>query len=248
MNAADRPIQDMPAGRTAAAMRKGQTVTPPFSPVLLAGLLLRPLPLAPLQPVLNAAMKAIHRRHPEIFERLSCLDEPVYLIDPVDLPFVFILRPDSLRPSLTAMRRSDAQKKAAAWTAVIRGPLMSLIGLLEGRRDGDALFFSRELTIEGDTEAVLALRNAVDGAEVDMREDFMAAFGPLAAPLRRAGDGAGALLALVSRDMDLLRDALIAPAMRRSDAQAAKLRRLEERIDRLGRTRRAAARHAADHR
>ncbi len=224
----------------------GPAMTPPFSPVLLAGLLARPLPLAPLQPLLRAAMAAVHRRHPEIFGRLACLDTPVYLIDPVDLPFVFILRPDSVRPSLTAMRQEEACKGKTECTAAIHGPLMALLGLLEGARDGDALFFSRELTIEGDTEAVLALRNAVDGAEVDLREDFLAAFGPLAAPLRRMGDGALSVFSLMARDMSLLRDALIAPALARNDAQTAKLRRLEDKIDRLSRTNRRASRRIAE--
>jgi len=41
-----------------------------------------------------------------------------------------------------------------------------MIELLEGRADGDALFFSRTLTVEGDMEAVVALRNAIDGSEI----------------------------------------------------------------------------------
>jgi predicted lipid carrier protein YhbT len=42
-----------------------------------------------------------------------------------------------------------------------------LLGMIDGTYDGDALFFSRDLTIEGDTEAVLALRNALENAEFD---------------------------------------------------------------------------------
>jgi predicted lipid carrier protein YhbT len=37
--------------------------------------------------------------------------------------------------------------------------------LLEGKLDGDALFFSRDLVVDGDTEAVVMLRNIIDGAE-----------------------------------------------------------------------------------
>ena len=46
------------------------------------------------------------------------------------------------------------------------GVQQALLKLMEGRVDGDALFFSRTLNIEGDTEAVLTLRNAVDSADV----------------------------------------------------------------------------------
>jgi len=69
-----------------------------------------------------------------------------------------------------------------------------LIDLLEGRLDGDALFFSRELTVEGDTEAVLLLRNAVDSDEVDLFEDLLSVLGPLAGPLRFAADARKAVV------------------------------------------------------
>jgi len=39
--------------------------------------------------------------------------------------------------------------------------------MIDGTYDGDALFFSRDLVIEGDTEAVLALRNAIENAELN---------------------------------------------------------------------------------
>jgi predicted lipid carrier protein YhbT len=53
------------------------------------------------------------------------------------------------------------------------------MGLIDGSYDGDALFFSRDLVVEGDVEAVLALRNAIDDAGVDLVADTAALFGPL---------------------------------------------------------------------
>jgi len=103
-------------------------MTPPLTPVLLAGLVVRPLPLAPLQPILRGAMSAIAQRHPDVFERLSCLDEPIFLIDPTDLPFMFLLTPDPLMPTLKAVRGlEDCEGKV---TASIRGPLIKLIETL----------------------------------------------------------------------------------------------------------------------
>ena len=173
---------------------------PPLSPVLLAGFLLRPLPPVLLQPLLSLAMEMVWRRHPSLFERLGDLRGAVYLIDPLDLPFVFELRPDLERPRLTARRRS-ARSEAIA---TIRGPLLSLLELLEGRIDGDALFFSRELVVEGDTGAVVALRNAVDDAEIDLVADLASLLGPLAPPVRRALGGAAALLGRAARDLEML--------------------------------------------
>ncbi len=179
---------------------------PPLSPVLLAGLIARPLPPRLLQPALDSALTIVKRRHPGLFERLSCLNKPLFLIDPVDLPLVFLLDADPDHPRVTVARESNGQE-----TAVIRGPLLILIDLLEGRLDGDALFFSRDLSIEGDTEAVVALRNAVDDADINLREDMLALLGPLAPSARHALGLGGRIYARLSEDLDMLKAALQGP-------------------------------------
>lgn len=186
---------------------------PPLSPVLLAGLLARPLPPQMLQPVLSAAFAVLNRRHPDLFERLSCLADPLFLIDPTDLPLVFLLDADPNHPRLTAARESDGRA-----AATIRGPLLTLIDLLEGRMDGDALFFSRALSIEGDTEAVVALRNAVDDAGIDLRGDILASIGPLARPARHALGLGGRLYARISDDLALLTASAQAPRAKGPEA------------------------------
>ena len=187
--------------------------SPPLSPVLLTGLMARPLPPQLLQPLLNAVFAVLKRRHPELFERLSCLTDPVFLIDPIDLPLVFLLDANSDHPRLTAARESDGRA-----TAVIRGPLLTLIDLLEGRLDGDALFFSRALAIEGDTEAVVALRNAVDDADIDLRGELLASIGPLARPARHALGLGGRLYARFSDDLEMLQASVQAPRPKGPDA------------------------------
>jgi len=204
--------------------------TPPFSPVLLGGLFARPLPPGLLQPALDKAMATIVGCHPGLFERLADLHTPTYLIDPIDLPLAFILTADTDQPSVKAVRSGEGTDVRAT----IRGPLLTLIELLEGNIDGDALFFSRDLVIEGDTEAVVALRNAVDGVEVDLISELTSAFGPLSAPVRglaRLGQG---LFRRAAEDLSILHGALVAPTQRRVDsqinAQAAKLRALEDKL------------------
>ena len=206
--------------------------TPPFSPILLAGMLARPLPPALLQPALGIALAAIRRNHPEVFERLSGLGSPVFLIDPVDLPFVFVLKTDVQAPELRCRTSGDGM----ATTATIRGPLLTLIDLLEGRLDGDALFFSRELTIEGDTEAVVALSNAVDGAEIEIGAALASLLGPLAGPARFLAGGAGTVFSRLSKDLETLRGAAIGPVLRHAAAQTARLDGLDEAVGELKRT------------
>jgi len=207
-------------------MSQAQKMTPPLSPILFAGMALRPVPRVLLQAVLDVVMMIVRRRHPDIFERLGELENPTFLIDPIDLPHVFELFPDTQAPRLVVHGRG----RAPSCKAVIRGPLTALLDLLQGRIDGDALFFSRDLSIEGDTEAVVALRNAVDGAEIDIDGDIRALFGPLARPLaglKRIADG---IVSRVASDLRILHDAAIAPPMRRLDAQDARLRTLSDRL------------------
>lgn len=216
---------------------------PPFSPVLLVGLLLRPLPMAPLQPLLRAGLRSVRRRHAEAFARLSALENKLIVIDAVDLPHCLALSFSAAgEPGL---RVADDDDRARA-DATVRGPLLALVELLEGRCDGDALFFSRELVIEGDTEAVLVLRNALDGADIDIVADLASELGPLARPARALAGGARRLLGRLADDVEILRAAIIAPLARRIAGQQSAHDRFEDRLAELERrTRRVTRRTAA---
>ena len=214
----------------------------PLSPVLLAGLALRPLPPALLAPVVGLAWRTVRRRYPAVFERLAGLGDATILLDPIDLPFSLLLRPGVPQRAPALLRDGAALEPPGA---AVRGPLLALIDLLEGRLDGDALFFSRELAIEGDTELVVALRNAVDSAEIDLVEDLLTVLGPLHGPARRAFALARTLFARAACDLERLRAAAVGPVERRCDRQSLALRELEDKVATLQgeiRRRRAARR------
>ena len=208
----------------------------PLTPALLAGVALRPLPPVLLQPFLDIAMAVLSRHHPDLFARMADIEENIILIDPVDLPFGFLLRL-SKAPRLRAIVKDTPQDTDmdTAPTATIRGPLAILIQLLDGRLDGDALFFSRDLTVEGNMEAVVMLRNAVDGAGIDLREDLLSVFGPLSGPARLAAGGASRVFARLERDIETLKNALTAPVAERCEAQAAEIRALRDAVEKLQR-------------
>lgn len=217
---------------TQTTERGTRPVDPPFSPVLLAGLALAPVPPRLLQPLFDAILAVVRRRHPDILDRMSAYPDAVVGIDPVDLPFVLLLRPDPQAPSLRVARDFTDETPGA----IIRGPLEMLFALTEGRIDGDAAFFSRQLAFEGDTEVVLALRNAVDGAGIDLEADFAAILGPLARPLRHAAGVGGWLFGRLSRDMDTLRRAMVGPALRGADQQSARITELESELAEMRRS------------
>lgn len=116
----------------------------------------------PLGPMLTLSVRALARRRPTLFERLGEHRRERYFIDPVDLAFAFVVVPDGERTVVRVTHRSGA----SACGVVIRGPLLALLALLDGTFDGDALFFNRIILISGRTEAVLALRNAIEDAEL----------------------------------------------------------------------------------
>lgn len=136
---------------------------------------------AALQPAVNAAMRVMAERHHSVFERLADFRGANLLIEPTDQPISFLLTvgpPHRLVLAAPHLRMDS--------TASIRGPFKSLIGLLEGRFDADALLFSRELSISGSTELAVAVRNAIDGQDIDLARDFSEAAGVPAGPARYA--------------------------------------------------------------
>ena len=211
-------------------MSLSQNHTAPFSPVLLMGLAMQPLPLTPLNRVLKSLIGLMYKKHGQIFDRLTDIEKPLYCIDPTDLPFVFVLDANPTCPTLIAYKANPEDLET---TATIRGPLATLMALLEGKIDGDALFFTRTLIIEGDTEAVLALRNAVDGSEVNLAHDLSSAFGPLKGPADLVGRTGLKLFERATKDLNHIANALTKPLERRLQNNEASNETMEKAVQKL---------------
>ncbi|RKT28084.1 putative lipid carrier protein YhbT [Roseovarius halotolerans] len=136
------------------------------------------LPTAPLrallQPVLQRVVRRIAARHPGMFARIAPYQQADFLIVASELPFALHLRPDPQAPLFRAVPRDPLP----AHDARIEGPFMLLLSLVDGETDGDAAFFSRDLVISGNTEAVVSLRNALDDVEGSIAQDTADLFGP----------------------------------------------------------------------
>ena len=120
----------------------------------------------------------VAQARPELFARLGPHAGKRFLIDPIDLPFVLVLTPLADRPRLVAYRRHERP----AHDAGIAGTFFNLLDMIDGTLDGDALFFSRDLQVSGDTEAVVALRNALDDFEGSALDSVVSSFGLLSGP------------------------------------------------------------------
>lgn len=159
---------------------------PAFTPFLFVGPVLGHIPPVLIDRILDHALGMMLRDHPEVFDRLATGSGAPggIVISPSDLGLDLFMVPDPDGPQLRLAR--DEDRRAAR--ARISGPLPALLELLEGRSDGDALFFSRTLTIEGETDLVVALRNAVDGEDIDIRRTLIQSAGLFRGPFRHILD------------------------------------------------------------
>jgi len=203
-------------------------------PTLLVGNVITLMPAPLLARATALVMRRLGRAHPRLFRALAEHPPCAVGIVPTDLRHRFVLRfggaPPSLRPLTGAMGPVDA---------CVKGSLAALLALLESRADGDALFFSRDIVITGDTAAVVTLRNLLERDAVDVFATAAGLFGPFDGLVRRA---AGALdrrllsarrhLAAIHTDLhgDMRDDRVLAMRAERLDAD---VRALSARVARL---------------
>ncbi|WP_417811447.1 ubiquinone anaerobic biosynthesis accessory factor UbiT [Thalassospira alkalitolerans] len=187
------------------------TKRPSFTPFLLVNPVLRNVPTFAIERLCRHAMTTMHRRHKSIFERVTEHETFSLLISPTDLDMDLFLVLDPHKPELRPAQKGEENAVAAR----IIGPLPALLGLLEGKSDGDALFFSRALRIEGRTDLVVALRNALDGEDIDLRSAVSESFGVLGPAARIALRVAERVYQQMQSDMNRVADTLISPIEKR---------------------------------
>ncbi|CAK7192513.1 Ubiquinone biosynthesis accessory factor UbiJ [Commensalibacter sp. Nvir] len=131
-----------------------------------------PLPLFSIPAQL--AFSHVLLRHPKLFDRLGEHLKKTYAFILSDLPLCFVIKPE--QKTINVCRKgvpiiADCE---------IEGPFSLLLSLAEGRLDADALFFSRDILVTGDMEAMVALRNTLDDNDIDLLHDFTDICGPFA--------------------------------------------------------------------
>ena len=129
-----------------------------------------------------AVLAAMRRNHPQLFSVLDACQRTRVLVELDDPPRRFLLQYGGGAPSL---RVADAPGEVEA-DAELKGGLEAMMALLEGRVDGDALFFTRELAVSGDTAAIVTLRNILDRETISVVDEAASLFGPLRRMARAA--------------------------------------------------------------
>jgi predicted lipid carrier protein YhbT len=122
----------------------------------------------PAERLLSHALRQVARRRPGVFERLGPHRDAVFHVAPAEFPVAFQLRPSAAAGEVRVKRKADS----AGAAATIEGPFGDLLGVFDGGVDADSAYFSRRVTIQGRTEAVVALHNALDAADLDYGDLF----------------------------------------------------------------------------
>jgi predicted lipid carrier protein YhbT len=153
----------------------------PEFPILLAGQSLTWLPAPLLGRATAILLRRLCRANPRLLRNLTAEKPSAVLIEPSDLPHRFVLRFGGQPPVLQVVHGETGHVDAG-----VKGPLAALIAMLEGRLDGDALFFSRTITVTGDSEKIVTLRNLVDREGLDVVAVAAGTFGPFEKLVRAA--------------------------------------------------------------
>ena len=142
------------------------------------------VPIAVIERATGLLFARVMKEHPGLFERLGEHRMKRFAFLPSDVPLAFVVEPG--RASIRVLRKGGSIMTA---DATVEGPLFMLLALLEGRCDADALFFSRDLNVTGDMEAMLAMRNALDDCDIDLPRDLSTLTGPFAPIFSRMAEG-----------------------------------------------------------
>jgi len=201
---------------------------PALSLALLAGMVARPLPLFVPNMALRKVIDTLCQHHPAMLERLHPIAGTTFLIVILDLPFNIKLCIQSNKVYAQLIR-----DKVIPSDVTIKGELQPLFEMLSSQVDGDSLFFSRKLHIEGDTSALLTLRNALDADDINILEEIVGGLGPFQYPVSLF------LLALkkigqtLNDNINLLSQSLMTPANQRMDVLKADTNKMQSKIEEL---------------
>ncbi len=202
---------------------------PDFTPLPMLGLAMGFLPRQLLERGVRTFTHRLNTLHPGLRERLSEANGKSFALVLPDMPFNAMLEVEGGELELTMLGKSLPLRA----DVTLHGTSTTFIALLEGRTDGDALFFSRDLRVEGDTEALLVLRNALDNEQINLRKTFFSVFGALSGMAARAATPVEKLGARFTRDMGWLYHSAIAPLAKRQQQFSEGLQGLEHRISQV---------------
>ncbi len=204
-------------------------LAPDINPAILIGVALSFLPKSLLQLSAKKLTNQISILHPGLVERLVDANGKRFFIVLSDTNFNALLNIDGGKISCQLIEK-DIKFDS---DVTIYGSSEVLLALLEGRCDGDALFFSRKLTVEGDTEALLILRNALDNEQILLREMVCSLFEPLSGVASHISKPLEKLGRIFVRDVNWIYHSAMSPLIQSHEVLSEKVIALEYRFKKV---------------
>ncbi len=199
-----------------------------FSPTIIAGIVLRPLPHTFIDVFIQKISQTLCQNHPAVIKRLTPIIGTHFLIRPIDLPYsIDLLVKDN------ALEARLCNDETINPDVSISGSLLALTDMLRSNADGDALFFSREISVEGDTEALLTLRNALDSEDIHFKEELLEMFGPLRKPVGLIANNMEHVISHIKNDMEQIAEAITSPLSIQKNILQADVEELREEVANL---------------
>ncbi len=172
---------------------------------MLSGIASRFVPQGFLEFALAKTSRKIAFNHPGILTRLEPIYGKTFEFEPLEFPRLIRVRFFAENVEIKWIKKTETNSPDVK----ICGTFLALLSLLEGTEDGDSLFFSRQITVEGDTEALLTLRNALDSEDIELLEELFD--GPLSKPAKVIAETGSIFHQQLSTDMEKVNRAMVKP-------------------------------------
>jgi len=117
----------------------------------------------------------IYQQHPDAAERLEDISGTCFLVTITNLPFRCLITLYSQHVTVDCNLRYSPRADVS-----VSGNYQALAQIFEGDADADSLFFSRDIQIQGNIEALVTLRNALDNEDIDIVSELTPLFGRFA--------------------------------------------------------------------
>ena len=124
---------------------------------------------------LQRVANRIYQQHPDAAERLESIYGTRFLVTITNLPFRCLITVFSRHVAVDCNLRYPPSADVC-----VSGNYQALAQIFEGDADADSLFFSRDIQIQGNIEALVTLRNALDNEEINIVSELTPHFGRFA--------------------------------------------------------------------
>lgn len=212
---------------------------PDFSVSLLLGQLLNPvISRSILQIGIDKLTNLFVKQHPRVISKMAKFTPCRMVLIPIDMPFCFFVEftPDDLNINII-----DNNAFSGDNLTCIKSSLELFVKMLEGNLDGDALFFSRKLSIEGDTTSIVALRNILEAESINIKDDIEETLGVFSKLFYFVNNIACGIYNDVNDNLDIVKTSIIGHVEKKVNYQASinekqkgELKKLEKQVGQLG--------------